>query len=85
MDDLNSGDAADALDAATQLVGKLIDQANLHQMGSGHQQATEQTDTAKTQAQDLANMLAGSGATLDIKFEVNQVTLDQTAQTAATA
>ena len=85
VDDLDSGDVGDALDAATQLVAKLIDKANLHQMGNDRSHGIGQTDTAQAQAQDLSNMLAGSGAALDIKVQTNVQTtaIDPSAQTAA--
>ena len=86
VDDLDSGDVGDALDAATQLVTKLIDKANLHQMGNDRSHGIGQSDTAQAQAQDLSNMLAGSGAALDIKVQTNVQTaaIDPSTQTAAT-
>ena len=82
--DLNSGDTNDALDAATQLVSKLIDKANLHQM-AGSLQTAGKGDAVQAQAQDLANMVAGSGASLNIQVQTNPtVAADPTAQTAAT-
>ncbi|TAN64493.1 MAG: flagellar hook-length control protein FliK, partial [Magnetospirillum sp.] len=82
VDDLQAGDADAALDAATELVSQLIDKANLHQMGNSHQQGIGQT--ANAQAQDLANMVAGAGVTLDIRVQTNQTAIDTTAQNAAT-
>ncbi len=86
MADLSSGDANDALDAATQLVSTLIDKTNLHQMAAGLQ-AGGKSDATQAQAQDLANMVAGSGVSLDIKVQTNQTAAatDPTTQNAATA
>jgi hypothetical protein len=85
VDDLDAGDVGDALDAATELVAKLIDKANLHQMGNDRSHGIGQSDAVQSQAQDLSNMLAGSGVTLDIKVQTTAQTaaIDPSTQTAA--
>jgi hypothetical protein len=74
MEDLDEGDAEDALDAATQLVSQLIDKASQQLAAGVHSHAhdiAKQTN-AQAQAEDLAEMLAGTGAQLDIKVQTSQ-------------
>jgi len=80
--DLNQGDAADALDAATQMVSQLA--ANISQQLNGTQnlhQGKATTATAQDQAKDLANMLAGSGAQMQVNVQVTQATQSDTTAT----
>lgn len=85
IDDLDSGDADDALDAATELVTQLINKAGQQQSAGLHSHAHDmaKTDTAKQQADDLAAMLAGTGAQLDVKVQVNQAVTETPTQAAA--
>lgn len=87
VDDLESGDVDDALDAAaelvTQLAGKAAQQQGEGVHGRAH--AQDKTDAAKAQADDLAAKLAGTGAQLDIQVQVNRKAADAPVETAAIA
>ncbi|RAU21632.1 flagellar hook-length control protein FliK [Paramagnetospirillum kuznetsovii] len=88
VDDLDSGDADDALDAATELVDQLISKAtqqqnsavkgNTHDMGKANSLKDQQ-------AEDLAAMLAGSGAQMDVQVQVTETVTETVTQTTASA
>lgn len=69
VNDVQQGDMDDALDAATQLVERLVAKVGEHKAAAKAGEAVTGDNLVDEQARDLASMLTGTGANLEVKVQ----------------